>query len=157
VNFIVLCVGLQEAAFWRSHAGGLRSPAQPAESLIAKTKHDDLPVVLSPFTYLSIQYYASADWHNRFVTLLDSKRAIENVGTDNMEVELRIFAAYAPLRATEYEDFIKEHPAFLVYASNSGDDWWPTALAREHDSVELLAGDGDDRVFLVHVKSESRQ
>lgn len=150
-TFLVLAVGFQELAFWRSHPGRATSPVAAVEKLVNAAGHPDLPVVISAgINYLPIDYYASPQWKARFVALTDADKAIANAGNDSIESQLDILRAYAPLQTDHLATFAQTHPLFLLYSHRNAliGDWWPPELLRQGYSLQLVASDAAARVYL---------
>jgi hypothetical protein len=126
------------------------------ESLLNAAGHAELPVVISAgITYLPIQHYAPPELERRLFFISDPVMATKYMGSDNIELELQILQSYAPLRVTPLAEFASQNHAFLLYSQRSAvrGDWWPTALAREGRSLELVAADQDARIYLVSPKT----
>jgi hypothetical protein len=128
----------QEKLFWSSYTGNFSSPAEPVEAFVGTAGHADLPVVISdPQVFMTLSHYASPAWSSRFVSVVDAPEAVAYVGTDSADKELPILAAYFPLHVYDFQAFVAEHPAFLLYSNQggAGGDWWPRKLM--HDGYAL--------------------
>jgi 4-amino-4-deoxy-L-arabinose transferase-like glycosyltransferase len=148
----------RETSFWKYHAWTFPSPAQPVESLARLAGHEELPVVVSDsHDFMQVAHYASPEWKERFVSVVDAPRAVAYSPSDNADVELAILANYSQLHVYDFRSFVALHPAFLLYSGNGGQggDWWPGALKdggytlRPVAVKPLAEHDYMHRVFLV--------
>jgi len=70
---------------------------------------------------------ATPGWRKRFVSVLDPSQAVVYAGNDTADKQLAILRRYTTLPIYDFQPFLAEHPAFLVYSSGGGlgGDWWP--------------------------------
>jgi hypothetical protein len=159
--FILLsAVAIQEKRFWSSYSAHLISPADSVEALVASAGHSDLPVVVSdPHDFLQLAHYASPEWNQRFISLVDPPEALIYSGSDSADKELQAMRDFVPLRVYDFDKFAADHTSFLLYSSNAGAglDWWGGKLFRSGYSLRMVAQkDYYHRVFLVIKKEATR-
>lgn len=150
----ILCLfTVHETRFWnaqRGHFGKVVSPADSVERVVSAAGYPDLPVVVSDgHDYLQMAYYASPEWASRFVAIVDPAQAVAYTGSDSVDKNQLAVRTFYPLQVHEFQDFAPYHPRFLLYSSGAPFDWWPGRLRNNGYSLELVATDGDRRVFLV--------
>lgn len=155
---LVLILVPREVSFWSTYDGVFPSPATPIVPFVSSAGHPDLPVVISDAgNYMQLSHYAPTEWANRFVVIVDPARAINYIGTDNADKQLKILALYSPLHVYDFQAFITKNPEFLLYSSRggSGNDWWPRRLLQDGFTLRPVAvkpkseHDYYHRVFLV--------
>jgi hypothetical protein len=132
---LLLCTLIpQERQFWATYNRQFISPAQSVEDFVQAGGHEDLPVVISDsHDFMQLQYYANESWRRRFVIVLDPDQAVKYIGSDTSDRQLAILREYTNLPAYDFQEFLAQHPAFLVYSSNGGldRDWWPGRLKKD--------------------------
>lgn len=147
-----------ERIFWSQNNWKFSSPAPAAESFVALAGHPDLPVVVSDsHEFMLLSHYASPAWKARFVLLADGPQAVIYTGSDNADIQLSILAQYFPLPVYDFRSFVAQHPTFLLYSSNGGQDadWWPRRFKNDGYTLRPVAvkplaeRDFMNRVFLV--------
>lgn len=147
-----------ERNFWSHNSWKFSSPAPPVESFVALAGHSDLPVVVSDsHEFMLLSHYACPAWKARFVLLADGPQAVVYTGSDNADIELSILAEYFPLPVYDFRSFVAQHPTFLLYSSNGGQDadWWPRRFKNDGYTLRPAAvkppteHDFMHRVFLV--------
>jgi len=151
--FVVSSVVIHEISFWKSvHSFHPENPATPIEKLVEKAGYVELPVVVSDgLTYLQVAYYTSPGRAARFVFLADEQKAVEYLGTDTVDKNIRMISPYTPLHVTDFSEFTSSHAEFLLYADDPGPgfDWLPYHLSREPWSLQVLAMEQSRRLYLV--------
>jgi hypothetical protein len=160
--FIFCLLARQEIQFWREHRGHLgelQSPADSVEELASLTGQTQLPIVVSDAAeYVQIMYYASPDWRNRFIAVVDPTEARAYLGADVMDKALLQMHPFFPLHVYEFRTFAADHSIFLLYSGEGFWDWWPRRLAHDGDELSLLAEKRGQRMYLVKLKpSEPRR
>lgn len=128
----------QEFQFWRGYDGQFASPAQFEEDFVSAAGHPDLPVVVSDtHDFMRLQHYTNKSWQKRFVLLVDPEQAVVYTGSDTGDKGMAILRDYTNLPIYDFQPFLAEHPAFLLYSSKGGldSDWWPRRL--KHDGFQL--------------------
>jgi hypothetical protein len=147
---------IQEKRFWSSYNPHFISPADSVQALVASAGYPDLPVVISvSHDYLQLAYYASPEWSQRFVILVDPPEAVLYNGNDMDDRNLQSMRNFVPLHVYDFDKFAADHTSFLLYSSNAGQgaDWWGVKLFRSGYSFKLVAQtDFYHRVFLVTKK-----
>jgi hypothetical protein len=124
----------QERQFWSTYNGRFISPAAFVEDFVTAGGHADLPVVASDaHDFLLLQHYCDPAWRKRFVSVLDPSQAVVYAGNDTADKQLAILRRYTNLPIYDFQPFLAEHPAFLVYSSGGGlqGDWWPGRLKKD--------------------------
>jgi hypothetical protein len=150
---LLVCFAAQEIHFWKEIRNRAASPVTSAEQLIKEAGRADLPVVVSDGQdYLPLAYYASPDWANRLVSLVDLPHAIAYTGADTIERQLLLLRSYLPMNLVRYESFTTQHREFLLYSGGGGWDWWPRRLLAEGDSLQVIAASGRRKVYLVNLR-----
>jgi hypothetical protein len=148
----------QERQFWSDYNGQFISPAPFVEEFVTAGGHADLPVVVSDaHDFLQLQHYCDLGWQKRFVSVLDPTQAVLYTGNDTADKQLELLRQYTALPIYDFQPFLAERPAFLVYSSGGGleGDWWPGRLKMDGfklQDVSLLPGELNDnwhRVMLV--------
>jgi 4-amino-4-deoxy-L-arabinose transferase-like glycosyltransferase len=144
---------IQEKRFWSSYSPHFVSPADSVEALVTSAGHPDLPVVISEaHAFLPLAHYASPEWNQRFVSLVDPPEALIYSGSDGDDKELQTMRGFVPLHVYDFDKFAAEHTSFLLYSSNAGlgADWWGIKLFRSGYSLKGIAhSDYYHRIFLV--------
>jgi mannosyltransferase len=151
--FVMLAVTLQEGFFWTAESGAfgkLVSPADPIERLLNRSAaRSDLPVVVSDgHEYVPAAYYASPEWAKRLVAVADPEQAITSSGSDSLDKQLLALRCCLTVQVYEFRDFAAGHPSFLLYSGGGELDWWPFRLLHDGYSLQLLAAEGNHRLYL---------
>jgi hypothetical protein len=156
---VLLCLIVpQEFLFWRGYDHQSVFSTRFEEDFASAAGHPDLPVVISDGTdFMRVQHYTNKSWQQRFVFLVDPEQAVVYTGSDTGDKQLAILRQYTNLPIYDFQPFLAEHPAFLLYSSKGGigSDWWPRRL--KHDGFKLRIvyvlpkefGDFYHRVILV--------
>ncbi len=129
----------KERQFWSPYNGRFISPAGFVEVVVTSGGHADLPVVVSDaHDFLQLQHYCDPAWRKRFVSVLDPTQAVVYAGNDTADKELAILRRYTTLPIYDFQPFLAEHPAFLVYSGGGGlgGDWWPRGLQKTGFKVQ---------------------
>ncbi len=140
----------------KSRGGEISSPAITVERLIRSAGHDDLPVVVWA-DYLVISSYASPEAARRLVTVTDPASALTYIGTDTTDKLYSAMSHYGPFQVVDFRSFTEAHHAFLFYSDNlyatQGTtvfyDWWIPRLMRDGYSLQLVAAEGNAKMYLV--------
>jgi hypothetical protein len=131
---LLFVIVLQERQFWSDYNGQFVSPAASVEEFVTAGGHADLPVVVSDaHDFLQLQHYCDPAWRKRFVSVLDPTEAVVYTGNDTADKQLALLRRYTNLPIYDFQPFLAEHPAFLVYSSGGGlgGDWWPGRLKKD--------------------------
>jgi hypothetical protein len=147
--------------FWlhqRGHLGKVASPARPLQEALSATGYEDLPVVVSDgLVYLQLLHYASPQWTQRFVAVVDGPKSITYTGTDSVDKNLVALRPYLPLDVQNFDDFTAKHAEFLLFSSQgSAWDWWPNRLLDDGYSLRLLTLRDNLRIYLVRASTRRR-
>ena len=150
---ILVLMLAQEVFLWKDRVprpGQFMSQTNAFEKLATAAGHADLPIVVSDGeAYTPLAYYAPG-WRGRMVALVDPSNAVVYAGNDSVDHQLAALSCCFALRVYDFRPFASQHPTFLLY-SNGGDfDWWPRRLAADKYNLQLLAVDGNGKVFLVN-------
>jgi hypothetical protein len=132
----------QERRFWSNYDGKFVSPAAFVEEFVSAGGHPELPVVVSDgHDFLQLQHYANKNWQRRFVVVLDREQAVAYAGNDSMDQHLAVLRNYVALPIYDFQPFLAEHAAFLVYSGNGGlgFDWWPRRLKKDGFKVQNVS------------------
>jgi hypothetical protein len=124
----------QERQFWSDYDGQFISPAAFVEDFVTAGGHPDLPVVVSDaHDFLQLQHYCDPAWQKRFVSVIDPEQSVVYTGNDSADKQLALLRQYTSLPIYDFQPFLAEHPAFLVYSSGGGleGDWWPGRLKED--------------------------
>jgi hypothetical protein len=133
---LLLCVIVsQQYRFWTTfYDPQFVSPAASVEALVSAGGHPDLPVVLSDVVeFLPLQHYSDKSWQQRFTAVLDPEQSFVYTGYDTTDKHLAILREFTTLPIYDFQSFLAEHPAFLLYSNNGGldRDWWPRRLKKD--------------------------
>jgi hypothetical protein len=152
--FVITSVAVHEMVFWR-HSG--RDPFAPdyagggVAKLVERAGHGDLPVAVGQaLTYAPLAYYSPPGLANRLVHLMDKDKDLGSGGTDLFAKARPSLPEFFPHQSVDYSEFALAHPEFLLYSEDG--DAWQDRLSREASSMQLLATEGDRRVYLVKMK-----
>lgn len=137
-------------------ASTAESPDAPVRRLLRSAGHEDLPVVLWG-GYTDICYYAAPDVAKRLVTITDPASAVDYMGTDTVEKLAAAMASYSVCRAVDFGSFAPTERVFLLYTSDFSApqattvfyDWWVPKLVKDGYFLQLLAAEGNARIYLV--------
>ncbi|HKI12718.1 MAG TPA: hypothetical protein VKA02_11430 [Candidatus Acidoferrum sp.] len=132
----------QERQFWSAYNGRFVSPAAFVEEFVTAGGHADLPVIASDaHDFLQLQHYCDPAWRKRFVSVLDPTKAVVYAGNDTADKELAILRQYTNLPIYDFQPFLAEHPAFLVYSGGGGlgGDWWPRRLKNDGFKLQIVS------------------
>ena len=122
--------------------------------MVLSAGHTDLPVVVNDSV---AEYYAPPALAMRYVSLVDIPGSIEYTGTDTIDRLQLALRPYLPFQVYEFRDFAAAHRVFLLYSSGQAIpvgavtfyDWWTPRLVHDGYSVEVVAADHLQRVYLV--------
>ena len=132
----------QERQFWSDYDGQLISPAAFVEDFITAGGHAELPVVVSDaHDFLQLQHYCDPGWRTRFVSVLDPEQSVVYTGNDSADKQLALLRQYTSLPIYDFQPFLAEHPAFLVYSGGGGleGDWWPDRLKKDGFKLQAVS------------------
>ena len=132
----------QEFQFWQGYDGQFVSPTRFEEDLVSAAGHPDLPVVISDtHDFMRLQHYTNKSWQQRFVLLVDPEQAVVYSGSDTGDKGLAILRQYTNLPIYDFQPFLAEHPAFLLYSSKggTGSDWWPRRLKQDGFKLRMVS------------------
>jgi hypothetical protein len=159
---VFLCFGVaaQETSFWihqRHHVWKIISPATEVERLVNSTNQRDLPIVVSgAHDYFQLAFYGSSGFAARVVEMVDPSQELIYSETDSVDKQLLILRDYLPLHVYEFNKFVSQHPAFLLYSTGDAWDWWPARLVNDGYTLRLIAVQGNRKAYLVS-RSETPQ
>ena len=131
-----------ERQFWTSYKWNCTSPAKSAEELASAAGHPELPIVVSDqLEYLQLAHYASPEWKERFVSLVDPPQAVKYLGHDTLDRNILILRKWAPLHVCDFSSFAAQHSTFLLYSNRGGlaTDWWPGRLKKDGYSLKPVS------------------
>jgi hypothetical protein len=117
-----------------------------------------LPLVLGPNPYVSLEYYGSPELRQRIYTLTDEadygypKYRLSVSDQQNF----KLFSRMLPIHPTEIDDFLAQHPHFLVETGFDEHEWIPDYLLRRQQtkgdlSIRLLSNDESGTVLEVQM------
>jgi len=119
---LLYVIAPQEFQFWQGYDGQFVSPTRFEEDLVSAAGHPDLPVVISDtHDFMRLQHYTNKSWQQRFVLLVDPEQAVVYSGSDTGDKGLAILRQYTNLPIYDFQPFLAEHPAFLLYSSKGRD------------------------------------
>jgi hypothetical protein len=139
---LLYVIAPQEFQFWQGYDGQFVSPTRFEEDFVSAAGHPDLPVVISDtHDFMRLQHYTSKSWQQRFVLLVDPEQAVVYTGSDTGDKGLAILRQYTNLPIYDFQPFIAEHPAFLLYSSKggTGSDWWPRRLKQDGFKLQMVS------------------
>ena len=117
-----------------------------------------LPLVLGPNPYVSLEYYGSPELRQRIYTLTDEadyaypKYRLSVSDQQNF----KLFSRMLPIHPTGIDDFLAQHPHFLVETGFDEHEWIPDYLLRRQQtkgdlSIRLLSNDESGTVLEVQM------
>jgi hypothetical protein len=155
----VLCI--HEVFIWQSvNSHLLDNPTGSLQTFVQKGGYPNLPVVVSDgILYLPLEVYASPEWKNRFVYLVDEQKAVQYAGTDSVDKNLVPLRQYVPFAMPDFSDFAPSHPAFLLYVRKPRPefDWLSRYLRSEGSSMKVVNEDATRTLYLVNMKKDGRE
>lgn len=120
---------------WGARDARWNTPANPVDQrpmlLDALARHEQ--VCVTGLMYLQLWYYTPPLVRARLCYLADSAAARRLANTDSLDRDLLKLRHWAAVSVYEYEPFVRAHPEFLVYATNSG--WLLQKLAESGADV----------------------
>ncbi len=150
---LLLALTVHESKFWLYYDAHPPNPAVTIQRFVASAGYPDLPVVVSDaIQFLPLTYYASPEWHKRFVMIVDPPESVSYAGSDSTDKEMQAMRDYSTIQVYDFQPFAAQHPTFLLFSSNAGfgDDWWPTRLFRDGYMLKMVAiEDPFHRIYLV--------
>jgi hypothetical protein len=159
-TFVLATLGMHEFSFWSSHRHVMsvtKSPTEPVEAILQRSGQLDLPVIVSDgLEYVPLAYYASGSVAKRLTALVDPQQSLAYSGSDSVDNAMLALRCCLPLQVRRFEEFTANNPRFLLYSSDSADnfDWWPSRLVRDGFSLRVLAIEGARKVYLVTAKGD---
>ncbi len=161
--FDELCTWIvaQETWFWlenRHHFGSVSSPAVSIEGLVSAAPYPELLVVISDTQdYLRLVYYGPEEWSRRSFAIVDAKTSVSYVGSDTLDNVLLALQTCAPLHVFQFDVFASQNWRFLLYSSGGEiTDWWPSRLVHDKYFLQVVAADGQRRVYPVDLDRGTR-
>jgi len=155
--FVLTSVAVRELGFWRRTVGDPFAPGYSAgqvEKLVERVGHGDLPVAVGQvLTYAPLAYYSPPGLANRLIYLVDKGKDLNFGGTDSPAKAGSNLPESFQHQIVDYSEFAAPHREFLLYSEAI--DSWQDYLSREASSMQLLAAEGDRRVYLVKMKERS--
>jgi len=139
---LLYVIAPQEFQFWQGYDGQFVSPTRFEEDFVSAAGHPDLPVVISDtHDFMRLQHYTDKSWQQRFVLLVDPEQAVVYTGSDTGDKGLAILRQYTNLPVYDFQPFLAEHPAFLLYSSKggTGSDWWPRRLKQDGFKLRMVS------------------
>ena len=132
------------------------APDARLQRLLHSAGHENLPVLLWS-AYFDICYYASHGTAERLVTITDIAGAVDYLGTDTLEKLASAMGSYGSCRVFEFGTFAAAHEEFLLYSTDFSVrqgttgfyDWWIFKLLQDRYKLELVAAEGNARLYLV--------
>lgn len=120
--------------------------------LSASVHHGDLPIVISDVgAYIEFWNYAPSALKKNVFGLDDPTNAAIYAGTDTPEKLAIVLRSYEPVAVEDFDAFGAAHTSFLLVSNGSQFDWWPARLAHDGDRLELIAVQGQYKVYLVEL------
>ncbi|HKI12202.1 MAG TPA: glycosyltransferase family 39 protein [Candidatus Acidoferrum sp.] len=155
--FVLTSVAVRELGFWRRTAGDPFAPGYSAgqvEKLVERAGHGDLPVAVGQvLTYAPLAYYSPPGLANKLVYMVNKGKDLNYGATDSLVKAGSSFPEIFPTKTVDYSEFAAPHREFLLYSE--AEDSWQDYLSHEAASMQLLAAEGDRRVYLVKMKERS--
>ncbi len=74
-------------------------------------------VAASPVNYLPLWHYAPPDWQERLLYLVDPEASLLLKGCHTPDVNLKLLAAWAPIRIADRKEFLEQNDRFLTLTS----------------------------------------
>ncbi len=152
--FLVCALAAEEGSFWRraiSNSGRPESLQDTVQNLVIAAGYPNLPVVVPDgLTYLYLAYYSRMQSPQRLTALVDPPAAVRYAGSDTVDQQLLVLRTLYPLQVNQYGEFARVHRQFLLYSGEASRfDWWLSRLAHDGDSIQLLADESGQRIYLV--------
>jgi hypothetical protein len=134
----------------------LETPDAPLGRMLHSVGHENLPVVLWGASFDAC-YYAPHGIAERLVTVTDAADAVNYLGSDTLEKLASAMSGYGSCQVSEFESFAAAHSEFLMFSTEFNIrvgttdfyDWWIFKLLHDHYTLELVAAEGNARLYLV--------
>jgi hypothetical protein len=102
-------------------------------------KHGDGPLAVSHITrFHRLSFYARRDLGGRIVYLSDPQSAIDYLGWDTVDRGLLDLNPWFPLNVRWIDEWVAEHPSFLLLGPPSNWSWAPEGLAKMGADVRIV-------------------
>jgi hypothetical protein len=154
-------VTLQEGYFWTAERGSFGKFASPMDSLEqlidSASARPDLSIVVSDgHDYVQFAYYASPPWTRRLFAVADPDRAFLYTGSDSLDKQMFALQCCLALQVYDFRTFALANSTFLLYSGGGNFDWWPLRLLHDGYSLQLLAAEGNHRLYFADLAGKSR-
>jgi hypothetical protein len=118
-----------------------------------------LPLALDPNSYVILEYYGSPQLRQRIYSLTDEADfgyPKYHLSVSNQQ-NAKLFSRMLPIHPTEVDDFLAQHPHFLVRTSFDEHEWLPDYLLRRQRtkgdlSIGILSNDDSGTVLDVQMR-----
>ena len=152
--FLVLSLGVQEFRFWSSaRTSQAHRPSAGLQTLLSNSgyQNSSTPIVVAGgMVYAPLAYYSPEPLKKRLFYLMDEQKAQFYGDEQMMEQNINFFQDYMPMQLRDYDHFVAEHPAFLLYAQEPESYvrvWLLRHIQREGYFVQEVRATGPDRLF----------
>jgi hypothetical protein len=112
-------------------------------------KAGDGPLAVSHITrFHRLSFYARRDLGGRIVYLADPRSSIEYLGFDTVDRGLLALNPWFPLNVRWMDEWVAEHPSFLLLGPPSAWSWAPVGLANLGADARLVGVYGTENLLL---------
>jgi hypothetical protein len=109
--------------------------------------------VASPHMFLELAQYAPPGVASRLHYLVNRKHAVEFTRTDSADLNLSRLTRWVPVRAVNYDEFIRSHPNFLVWDDSEAQPAWTVQkLTSDGAELDLRARANNNLLFEVQTR-----
>jgi Dolichyl-phosphate-mannose-protein mannosyltransferase len=152
---VLLAVSSQEFGVWSSRLRIYGTPTGQINlisHLSELVRHEDLPIVISDAgAYVEFASYAPPALRKRVFGLADPSSATIYAGTDTLDKLVLALRSHSAIGVQDFASFATVHSAFLLCSNGSRFDWWPARLVHDGHRLQLLAVQGQYKIYLVHM------
>ena len=154
ITFLLIGIGRQEWRFWEGaheRKASVHSQTETLDALLQSAGQPNLPVALSDGkAYVVLAYYFRGYNAKRLVGIVDFSSARKYLGQDSVDRQMLALTCCLPsLHIQEFRSFSTDNSTFLLYSGGGEDDWWPAKLRKDGYGLQVVASDGDKKVYRV--------
>lgn len=126
-------LGIQMGPFLPGHLA-FRDPVRDDRLILQQLDQPGPIAVTNGIVFLQLWYYAPENSRAQLVYLADQRIALARTGSSTIDRNLLTLARWSPVPVVDFEQFVRSHEAFRVYAPATG--WLLTELRQRHFALE---------------------